>query len=586
MRLSYEDARGLRLLLLIREVPPGTAALILGLLLASGIAEGIGLATFLPLFSAFAADTGGASDGPAAAALSWIRDFTGFTPGVGLMLITVVVLFWFKAALVVAARAQIGASSARFATGLRTELVESLARAQWDYFKRKPVGDLANAMTTEITKASAAQGQAFDMTASLMQIAVYLTVALLISWQLTLGAMVVSGLAWFPLQYFVSMGRRAGKMQRDSYNTVIRDLVDHLVGVKAIKAMAAEDRFTPMLTGENKSLYRGLRLLVLSNAFVQGLAEPILVTLMAGICFAAFFVIGTDLASLLVVAMALYRMTATVLKLQTQNQGLASNEPFVRAVIRELTDAHAAREVRPGGKRPVFDRAIAVRNLSFAFGDRQVLRRVNLDIPAGEITVLHGMSGSGKTTLVDLITGLYEPAEGVITVDGVPLPECDLTAWRHQIGYVPQELLLFNASVLANVTLRDPGLTEEAAVTALRDAGAWDFVAAMPNGIYTTVGERAQSISGGQRQRLAIARALVRKPRLLILDEPTTALDAESEARICQTLKELARGVAVFAVSHQPAVLAIADRAYRIVAGGVVLEGDSERRPLPFAASE
>jgi ATP-binding cassette subfamily C protein len=138
------------------------------------------------------------------------------------------------------------------------------------------------------------------------------------------------------------------------------------------------------------------------------------------------------------------------------------------------------------------------------------------------------------------------------------------------IGYVPQETLLLHDTVLVNVTLGDTKFTESDAENALRDAGAWDFVAEMDEGINTVVGERGSRLSGGQRQRITVARALVHKPELLILDEATSALDPESEAAICQTLRQLSSKLTILAISHQTALLDAADRAYRL--GGDSIE--------------
>ena len=142
------------------------------------------------------------------------------------------------------------------------------------------------------------------------------------------------------------------------------------------------------------------------------------------------------------------------------------------------------------------------------------------------------------------------------------------------IGYVPQDTLLLHDSVRINVTLGDPALKEEDVVHALRAAGAWDFVMAMPHGMDSSVGERGGKLSGGQRQRIAVARALVQRPRLLILDEATSALDPESEMAIGQTLKKLSGNLTIIAISHQPALAKSADRIYRLQDGQAVLVDD------------
>jgi ATP-binding cassette subfamily C protein len=142
------------------------------------------------------------------------------------------------------------------------------------------------------------------------------------------------------------------------------------------------------------------------------------------------------------------------------------------------------------------------------------------------------------------------------------------------IGYVPQETMLVHDTVLVNVTLGDKNLTVEEAETALRDAGAWDFVQGQPKGIFELVGERGHKLSGGERQRIAIARAIVHKPKLLILDEATTALDPDNEAIICETLRKLKGKLTILAISHQPAILGAAERAYRLEAGKASLVPD------------
>src|SRR5690606_21587447 len=152
--------------------------------------------------------------------------------------------------------------------------------------------------------------------------------------------------------------------------------------------------------------------------------------------------------------------------------------------------------------------------------------------PKGKLTTLIGPSGAGKTTLSDVLLGLVRPRSGQILVDGVPLEELNLEQWRELVGYVPQELFLFHDTVMNNVTLGDPHITPEEVREALEAAGAWSFVEQLPQGMDTVVGERGTLLSGGQRQRISIARALVRKPKLLLLDEVTSALDPATEAEI------------------------------------------------------
>jgi len=195
--------------------------------------------------------------------------------------------------------------------------------------------------------------------------------------------------------------------------------------------------------------------------------------------------------------------------------------------------------------------------------------------------VITGTSGSGKTTLTDLLLGLYQPQGGKILIDGVPLSEIDLQAWRRLIGYVPQDPILFHDTILANVTLGDPSLGEEEVRQALQAAGAWDFVSAQPEGLERVVGEKGAKLSGGQRQRIALARALAARPRLLILDEVTSALDPDTERDICRNIDALSADFTILAITHGEAWTEIADQVYRLDHGSVVpsKNGGSIKQP-------
>ena len=207
--------------------------------------------------------------------------------------------------------------------------------------------------------------------------------------------------------------------------------------------------------------------------------------------------------------------------------------------------------------------------MRFRYDDLVVLDDLSLRVEAGRMTALIGPSGSGKTTILDLVTGLRRPESGEIFIDGSPLEELDLTAWRKLIGYVPQEVFLFHDTVRRNITLGDESITDARVERAIAEAGAWDFVARDPRGVDAIVEPQGSNLSGGQRQRLAIARALVKNPALLVLDEATTGLDTATEAAILSTLRALRGRVTILAISHQPALRAAANATYELVDGRI-----------------
>jgi ATP-binding cassette subfamily C protein len=276
----------------------------------------------------------------------------------------------------------------------------------------------------------------------------------------------------------------------------------------------------------------------------------------------------------MVLALVLMRTLTQMGKVQREYQVVASCESAYWALRRMVDEAERAGEAPLGNTLARLEAGITLEDVSFAYGTGWVLRDARLEIPAGAWTTITGPSGAGKTTLVDLVTALLRPQAGEIRVDGVALADIDRRAWRRMIGYVPQETLLLNDTILVNVALGDPGVGPRDVERALRAAGAWEFVQALPRGLDTPVGERGTRLSGGQRQRLAIARALVHDPALLVLDEATSALDVQTEAEICATLRALRGTLTILAVSHRPALVRAADRVHRIDEGRITPAGD------------
>jgi ATP-binding cassette, subfamily C, bacterial len=263
------------------------------------------------------------------------------------------------------------------------------------------------------------------------------------------------------------------------------------------------------------------------------------------------------------------RMLTQIGKVQRKYQEMTICESAYWSLQEKIVKARQHNEPVGGHIEATLETGITLDHVEFGYGEHLVLNNITIDIPSRTFTSIVGPSGAGKTTLVDLVTGLFEPNKGQVLIDGVPLPELDLRKWRRMIGYVPQDTILLHDTIYSNITLGEPTLSKEDVEYALKAAGAWDFISAMSEGAETIVGERGAKLSGGQRQRIAIARALVHRPQLLILDEATSALDPETEASICQTLHGLRGQLTILAISHQSALVEVADRVYQISAGNI-----------------
>jgi subfamily B ATP-binding cassette protein MsbA len=215
-------------------------------------------------------------------------------------------------------------------------------------------------------------------------------------------------------------------------------------------------------------------------------------------------------------------------------------------------------------------------NLEFSYGEKVVLRDINLTVKAGQLVALVGASGSGKTTLANLLLRFYDPTRGKIKIGGVDLRELATRDLRNQIAVVAQENILFNDTIRRNIELGRLGATNNEIIAAARHAFAYDFIMEKPNGFDTVIGEKGVSLSGGQRQRLAIARAVLKNAPILILDEATSALDTESERAVQTALDELMRGRTTICIAHRLSTILHADLIVVLDQGRIVETGSHE----------
>ncbi|MDJ0787425.1 MAG: ABC transporter ATP-binding protein [Myxococcota bacterium] len=559
----------MKLVLEFARAHPRRTLLTLICLVAAGLAEGLGLSTALPVLEIVADPTAaeGGEESALAAGVRSVLGSVGLEPTVGVLLTLIMTGISLKAALVLLANRQVGYTVARIATDLRLDLVRALLGARWAYYTGQPVGSVANAFATEAERASQAFLHGVLLVTALFQVAVYFCVALAVSWQGAIAAIGVGALTSVALMRFTWAARRAGARQTDLLKTSLARLSDTLHGVKPLRAMAREELMGPLLERETLRLDRAIRGEVLSKEGLKAMQEPILVASLSVGLYLALTQFGVPLASLLMICLLFVRTLTAVGRAQKEYQALGAREAAYHSLRETIARAEAHSEGTAGGVLPRLERAIHLKGVALAYGDTPVLQQVDLTVRAGEITTLIGPSGAGKTSIADLVIGLVGPSAGEVRIDDVPLDEVDLHAWRRLIGYVPQELFLLHDTIAVNVTLGDPDLDDDDVWRALRQAGADAFVRSLPDGIHTAVGERGSLLSGGQRQRIAIARALVHKPSLLILDEATTALDPATELAVCETVGALRGDITILAISHQRALVELADRVYRIENG-------------------
>jgi ATP-binding cassette subfamily C protein len=562
----------MRLVLIIFRKYPKRTLLMLTALLLSGIAEGIGLSALLPLLAIALGGTDGATGKQSTAAGKIIQDIfaaIGLTPTLELLLGLILAAMLLKSALVLIANRNVGYTVAHLTTELRQQLLRAYMLARWEFHLSQPIGKLATAMKGETAQTAKAYAAGVSIIVIIIHTVIYIVVAMLVSWKATLIALAAGLFFWYPLNRFVKKSRRAGRRQVKVRKSMTSQFVNNLQAIKPLKAMGCEDRAETILVDKTNQLKKALRKEIISRESLGAYQEAMKVTFMLLAIYVTISIWGMAPTTVMILILLLGRILGKLGKIQKQYQTMSVLENGYWSMTQTLESAKKMREPKLGDRKPELKQAIRLERVSFAYSKDNVLNDVSLVFPAGEITAIVGPSGAGKTTIVDLVIGLLRPKTGEIWIDDLPLKQVDLHQWRRMIGYVPQETLLLHDSIFINVTLGAADITESEAKEALRKAGIWEFVEKMPKGIYSSVGQRGLMLSGGQRQRIAIARALVRKAKLLVLDEATTALDPASEAAICDTLRKLRGEITILAISHQTAILEVADQAYRIQDGSV-----------------
>lgn len=552
-----------RIFLTRREAASG---IVLFSLLLAGIAEAASLGSLLPALSAIAdGGAGGTSVLGSHVRAALVSLGLGFS--LGNLILLAVGFMAVKSLLSFAALSHAGVLAARVSVSLRRRLIAAFFDARWSFLADQKAGHLANALGNDAARAGDAYLVSAQVAAYAIQVAAYVALNLLINWRVALFGLIGGGLVILSMGKLVEIGRRAGYRQTDGTARLTTLTADAMAGLKPIKSMWRHHAIQARIADALNGVYRSLVAREVSRAGLNQGSDLLVAVLVGGGLYLGHAVAGLPLAELIISGIGFFQILTITSRLQRFLQQAVQLESAFLRTTALIEHAEENREINLGYLPPPESCGCRFENVSFLRGEKRVLDGVNLEIAEGEITVLQGHSGSGKTTLVDLLIGLSHPTGGRILLDGVGLNAVDLWAWRRQIGYVPQELTLFHTSVRDNITLLDPHISDAEVWEALELAGAALFVRQLPHGLDSGVGEMGAKLSGGERQRISLARALVTKPSLLILDEVTSALDPVTEAQVLANILALKGRFTVFTISHRPAWQLVADRIYELRGG-------------------
>ena len=461
---------------------------------------------------------------------------------------------------------------------IRNQLYRKITSLPLGFFSEERKGDIIARMSGDVQEVESSIMSSLDMLfKNPILIVFYFSTLLFISWQLTLFTLViVPVMGWF--MGFVGRKLKAKSIKAQAMWSDTMSLVEEtLGGLRIVKAFCAEEKMNRRFDSINSSYREQVRRVNTRQQLAHPMSE-FLGTLLIVIVlwFGGTLVLNNMTLSgpmFIYYLVMLYSIINPLKEFSKASynipKGLASMERVDKILKAENTIKEKPEPVRITS----FEHSIEFRNVSFRYGEKWVLRDINLKIEKGKTVALVGQSGSGKSTLVDLIPRYYDTQEGQVLIDGTDVRDLCIHDLRMLIGNVNQEAILFNDSFYNNIAFGVENTTRKDVERAARIANAHDFIMASEQGYDTNIGDRGGRLSGGQRQRVSIARAILKNPPILILDEATSALDTESERLVQDALEKLMKTRTTVAIAHRLSTIKNADEICVLHEGRIVERG-------------
>jgi len=462
---------------------------------------------------------------------------------------------------------------------LRLRTYHHLQRLSLRYYSDHQVGTLLSTITTDIqTIQGFASSSTLGIVVDLLTIFAMLALMFWMNWDFTLIALAVTPFLLFFVARFKKAVKKATKEVRKEQSEIVAAVQQGLESIQVVKAFGRQEMEQEGLREVSQATVDA----ALEARKIKALLSPVvtvtvaLITALvmwrgAGLILAEVMTVG----ALTVYLAYLTKFFKPIKDLATMTNAIAQVGVGVDRV-QAILDADAIIPEKPEAvEPPLLKGDIVFDHVAFGYTvDNKVLGDINFHIAPGQLVGVVGPTGSGKSTVISLIPRFYDPSGGRVLIDGRDIRDLKLAPLRDQIGYVLQDTVLFRGTILENIAFGRPNATRDEIIEAARMANADEFISKMPKGYDTMVGERGSTLSGGQRQRIGIARVMVRNSPILLLDEPTAALDSESERLVVEALERLMKGRTVIMIAHRLSTIRDADMII-VVSGGVVAESGS-----------
>jgi len=464
---------------------------------------------------------------------------------------------------------------------IRNELYESIANLSLDYFNKSRVGTLISRVTNDVGIVNTALAATFiNLIKDPLLLLFYLFIVFVISWELTILALMVSLSTVFIIYLIGKMLRKQALISQEKMANIVSVIQETISGMRVVKAFATEKFETDKFKKESKEYHDTMSKIMVFRKLSSPISEMLGIF---GITVVLWYggrqvILEGSIApnDFMIFLFALFSMTQPLKALGGHytriQEGLTAGERIFEIIdtVPMIENMENAIHVNK------LNRSIEFKDISFDYGEGAIIKNINLTIESGKVIALVGPSGAGKSTLASLIPRFYDPSRGEILFDGKNLKELELKSLRRLTGYVTQEVILFNNTIRNNIAYGRPDVSEEEIFKAAKMANAHDFINEFPNGYDTEIGDRGTRLSGGQQQRISIARAILNNPPILIFDEATSSLDADSEKKVQEAIERLMKNRTVIVIAHRLSTIKNADMIIVLDNGVIVQSGTHE----------
>ena len=456
---------------------------------------------------------------------------------------------------------------------IMSDAFTQLFKSKFSFFSESDMGELLNSFQRESDKIGGAIGNIAKFGANLLQVILFLAVPFYISYKLTLIFICCALIMCIPIWILNRRVYPLGVLNTETANSVSGILHQSFSAAKLIIAYGNQ-----IVTSKRyKSLFNDHA--NVSIPFQTIVFAVSILFMPLGMCAALIsiywgYLLGISLSEMAMILFAFFRMMPIAGSLFQIRAEIIGFIPAFEQLERLTSNAKKYEEYYSSKIFKNFKDQISFEDLSFSYTKPNlVLKNINMQFNKNETTALVGRSGSGKTTIGDILLGLYHPTSGIIKIDNNEYQSFNINSFRKHVGYVPQEPFLFDMSIKENMLWSKPNVTDKEIWEVLKLANLYDFVKNLKDQLNTIMGERGGKISGGQRQRMALARAMLRKPKILLLDEATSALDNESEKLIQSAINNLASKTTIVIIAHRLSTIKNVDQVYVLDQGSILEQG-------------